>query len=191
MGQQQVKIRDRVYGVENEFGVLFVFPNGEMLGSAYEEARGILETRMKRKGIRYGIIPLSQHRFTGVWFTNGGMVYIDGSLPEFASPECRRVRDAVAYNKAAEILACNIFAHSRDKNRIRIFKNNIGKKKNGEWQDGALLSRFETYGCHENYLLFRGELFSDNTLRVLMPFLGTRQMYDGAGWWTNPKKNEF
>ncbi len=191
MEQKQVKIKDRVCGIENELGVLFVFPDGKMVGSAYAEARDILIKRMKREAIRYGIIPLSQHRFIGVWFTNGGMVYIDGSHPEFASPECRRVKDAVAYNKAAEILACKIFAHSRDKNRIRIFKNNIGKKENREWQDGSLLSRFRTYGCHENYLLFRGELFSDNTLRVLMPFLGTRQMYDGAGWWTNPKKNEF
>ncbi len=112
---------------------------------------------------------------------NGARFYVDHAHPEFATPECTRLRDLIACDKAGERILMiareqlNKSLHQSE--QIHIFKNNSDHKGN-------------SYGCHENYLidtraferLFpQSSIFPEYTLKHLIPFLVTRQIYCGAG----------
>lgn len=112
---------------------------------------------------------------------NGARFYVDHAHPEFATPECATIRDLIACDKAGErILELSgkqlnlTFPRSE---RIQIFKNNTDYKGN-------------SYGCHENYLMdtraFQrlfpyASIFPEYTLKYVISFLITRQIYCGAG----------
>jgi proteasome accessory factor A len=98
---------------------------------------------------------------------NGARLYNDHGHPEYATPECRTLRDLVAHDRAGEriVLAC---ARARGPEvAVSIFKNN---------------SDFHgmSYGCHEGYLVKRDVPF-ESLLKGLLPFFVTRQIYAGAG----------
>jgi proteasome accessory factor A len=116
---------------------------------------------------------------------NGARLYNDHGHPEYATPECRRLRDLVAYDKAGEriVLACaRAVSDSRRRSsgasapdassdtfpgRVSLFKNNT---------DFHGMS----YGCHEGYLVPR-EIPFERLFHGLMPFFVTRQIFAGAG----------
>ena len=112
-----------------------------------------------------------------LWHSNGACTYIDtGEHPEHATPECRSVKDAVLYAKAGEILMNDIFNKPFvDGSRMILIKNNLGCDTFGE-VDGQ-------FGCHENYLMYRLDLNDIAKLKQFTPFLISRQIMDGAGWW--------
>jgi len=112
---------------------------------------------------------------------NGARFYVDHAHPEFATAECANLRELIACDKAGEqILRLSVERLNRSlpsRERIQIFKNNSDHKGN-------------SYGCHENYLmdakayqrLFpQACIFPEYTLKYLLPFLVTRQIYCGAG----------
>ena|SRR3989344_312943 len=96
---------------------------------------------------------------------NGGRYYVcvSGNHPEYATPECASVRDLVKYDKTGEVIAQALSP------KLELYKNNLGYR--GE----------ETFGCHENYLV-KEEIFNEEKLAPLIPFLVTRQIFAGAGW---------
>ena len=95
------------------------------------------------------------------FISNGARLYVDvGEHPEYATPECRDLRQLVAYDKAGELIALDAY-------RGRMFKNNTD-------------SMGHTYGCHENYLIDAVENI-DSLAPYLIPFLVTRQIFTGAG----------
>ncbi|MER3466741.1 MAG: hypothetical protein C4340_06485, partial [Armatimonadota bacterium] len=100
---------------------------------------------------------------------NGARFYNDHGHPEYATPECRRLLDIVAHDRAGErvVLAAARTYERETGNRVRLYKNNTDFH-------GA------SYGTHENYLVDRGVPF-DRLLRGVMPFLCVRQMLVGAG----------
>ncbi len=102
---------------------------------------------------------------------NGARLYVDHAHPEFSTPECSNVRDAVVYEKAGEqileLSRARAAALLAPGERLVIYKNNSDKKGN-------------SYGCHENYLMSRKTPF-DKIAREVMPFLVTRQVFTGAG----------
>ena len=100
---------------------------------------------------------------------NGARFYNDHGHPEYATPECRRLLDIVAHDRAGErIVLSAARAYERETgNRVRLYKNNTDFH-------GA------SYGTHENYLVSR-DLPVDRLLRGLVPFLCVRQMLVGAG----------
>jgi proteasome accessory factor A len=152
----------RIYGIENEYGVTFTL-NGQRRLSPDEVARYLF-----RRVVSWG-------RSSNVFLENGARLYLDvGSHPEYATPECDRIDDAVTHDKAGEWILSGLVRGAQqrlDEEGVRgevfLFKNNTDTAGN-------------SYGCHENYLTDR----TDEMTRfgeVLIPFLVSRQIYAGAG----------
>lgn len=100
---------------------------------------------------------------------NGGRFYNDHGHPEYATPECRSLKDLVAHDKAGEriVLATAQARSARLGVPIQVFKNNSDHY-------GA------SYGAHESYLV-RRDLSFETLFNGLMPMFVTRQVYAGAG----------
>lgn len=101
--------------------------------------------------------------------TNGARLYNDHGHPEYATPECRSLRDLVAHDRAGEriVLECARRRTEATGREVRLFKNNT---------DFHGMS----YGCHEGYLFDRGIPF-ERLFHGMLPFLVTRILYAGAG----------
>ena len=120
-----------------------------------------------------------------LWCPNGSKTYIDrGDHPEHSTAEARTIRDAVIHYKAGELLMNRIFASEHDP-YIQLFKNNVSYDP-GESGD------INSFACHENYLTAYLKVSSqdDPQYAAFMPFLATRQIFDGAGYW-NTEGNFF
>src|SRR5579862_5100435 len=102
--------------------------------------------------------------------SNGARYYNDHAHPEYATPECKRLRDIIAQDKAGERV---IEECVRRRNLhtsggvVKVYKNNtdfVG----------------HSYGSKDKYLMDRDIPF-DQVIRGLTPFLVTRQVIAGAG----------
>lgn len=152
----------RIYGLETEYGVTCTL-KGQRRLSPDEVARYLF-----RRVVSWG-------RSSNVFLANGARLYLDvGSHPEYATPECDSIADAVAHDKAGERILEQLLIGAEErmneegvKGTIHLFKNNTDSAGN-------------SYGCHENYLGTRAHEFSEYA-EVLIPFLVTRQIYSGAG----------
>ena len=152
----------RIFGLENEYGLIFS-PNGRVYLPMEKILGYIFE----------GLIPNSWP--SNAFLSNGARFYQDtGCHPEYSTPECDRLRDLVIHDKAGERLleTCLPLAEKRLREEglvgdIYIFKNNTDSMGN-------------TYGCHENYLMRRDLDFWKIT-EQLIPFFVTRQVFAGAG----------
>src|ERR1043166_8491107 len=152
----------RIFGIENEYGVTCTF-RGQRRLSPDEVARYLF-----RRVVHWG-------RSSNVFLENGARLYLDvGSHPEYATPECDRVEDLVAHDKAGErilealLAAAEVRLHEEGiSGDVYLFKNNTDSAGN-------------SYGCHENYLVARQGEFA-RIADVLIPFFVTRQIYAGAG----------
>lgn len=101
--------------------------------------------------------------------TNGARFYNDHAHPEYATPECLRLLDLIAHDKAGEriLLATTRAFHQKTGLTAHLYKNNSD-------HHGS------SYGCHESYLLKR-EVPFDALALAMVPFLTTRLLYAGAG----------
>lgn len=101
--------------------------------------------------------------------TNGARLYNDHAHPEYATPECRRLMDLIAYDKAGErvLLSCARTYREKIGAAVKLYKNNTD-------YHGS------SYGTHESYLL-RREVPFDRLASTMIPFLTTRMIYAGAG----------
>jgi len=152
----------RIYGLENEYGVTCTL-RGQRRLSPDEVARYLF-----RRVVSWG-------RSSNVFLDNGARLYLDvGSHPEYATPECDRIEDLVAHDKAGERILDHLVEGAEARLReegirgtVFLFKNNTDSAGN-------------SYGCHENYLTSRRDDFAHYT-EVLIPFLVSRQIYAGAG----------
>lgn len=162
-------IHKRIYGIENEFAVILQ----DSGGSWREAATG--DTHRQYTSDATSVCPHAQP--VRLWHTNGSCSYIDtGDHPEHATPECCLIKDAVLYAKAGELLMSGIFSKPFiNGSRIVLFKNNLGCDENGVVSG--------QYGCHENYLAHGLNLENGLIRKAFIPFLITRQIMDGAGWW--------
>ncbi len=152
----------RIFGLENEYGVTCML-QGQRRLSPDEVARYLF-----RRVVSWG-------RSSNVFLENGARLYLDvGSHPEYATPECDRIEDVVAHDKAGERILEGLVESAEERlaeegirGDIYLFKNNTDSAGN-------------SYGCHENYLLSRNKDFH-RTVDLLIPFLVTRQIFLGAG----------
>ena len=103
--------------------------------------------------------------------SNGARFYNDHAHPEYSTPECTRLRDIVAQDKAGERILSECVRRRNKKispeREVRLYKNNtdfIG----------------HSYGCHDNYLMSRSVPW-DRLVGDVIPFLVTRQIFAGAG----------
>ncbi|MEX2279393.1 MAG: Pup--protein ligase [Acidimicrobiia bacterium] len=152
----------RIFGLENEYGVTCTL-RGQRRLSPDEVARYLF-----RRVVSWG-------RSSNVFLENGARLYLDvGSHPEYATPECDKLEDVVAHDKAGERILESLVESAEQRleeegirGQIYLFKNNTDSAGN-------------SYGCHENYLVSRHKDFH-RTVDVLIPFLVTRQIFLGAG----------
>lgn len=152
----------RIFGLETEYGITCTL-KGQRRLTPDEVARYLF-----RSVVTWG-------RSSNVFMENGGRLYLDvGSHPEFATPECDSVIDAVRYERAGDEIMHDLVGKAEARLReegirgtVHLFKNNTDSAGN-------------SYGCHENYLLGRS---SDDALleSVFIPFLVSRQIVCGAG----------
>ena len=152
----------RIFGIENEYGVTCTF-DGQRRLTPDEVARYLF-----RKVVSWG-------RSSNVFLGNGSRLYLDvGSHPEYATPECDDVREAVIHDKAGERIIEGLVEEAQARlveegvdGKIFVFKNNTDSAGN-------------SYGCHENYLISRSGEFQQIS-DILIPFLVSRQITCGAG----------
>jgi len=100
---------------------------------------------------------------------NGARLYNDHAHPEYSTPECTRLADLVAHDKAGEriVLECARTFGAEKNIEVAVYKNNTDFH-------GA------SYGAHESLLLSR-DVPADDLIAILAPFLATRQVFAGAG----------
>ena len=103
--------------------------------------------------------------------TNGARYYVDHAHPEYSTPECSNVYEAILHDRAGEVvLARSVEAASRllpSGQSLMVLKNNSDRKGN-------------SYGTHENYLMDRSVPFG-RIVANIMPHFVSRQIFTGAG----------
>jgi proteasome accessory factor A len=127
------------------------------------DARGFLDAN--------ALPPSIEPQLLNAVLTNGGRYYVDHAHPEYSTPECATVKEALLYDKAGEAVLTLSMARSQKLlppgEEIVVYKNNSDGKNN-------------SYGCHENYLVSRTTPFVQ-FVDFLIPHLVTRQIFCGAG----------
>lgn len=118
--------------------------------------------------------------FSGSYLANGARLYVDGSHLEYSTPECLSPLQLIAYERAGERIAFEVF----DLENKTQFANADLLKRNCDYGSAS-------YACHENYLtsrrLFNVLLRDDNgsKLSAIRAFwvlhLISRQIFTGSG----------
>ena len=115
--------------------------------------------------------PFSFHEMkSDLVLPNGARFYNDHTHPEYSTPECRRLLDILAHDRAGERIAQRAAErrnHVLGGPHVQLYKNNTD-------------FHGHSYGCHDNYLLSRSIPFPSLTAGLL-PFLVSRQVIAGAG----------
>jgi proteasome accessory factor A len=155
-------MKRRIFGIETEYGLTCTL-HGQRRLSPDNVARYLFEK----------VIPGARN--ANVFLENGARLYLDtGFHPEYATPECDRIDDLVAHDKAGERIVEDLLHQAEKRLRedgisgsVLLFKNNTDSAGN-------------SYGCHENYLVTRDVSFQ-RLAEGLIPFFVTRQVFAGAG----------
>lgn len=110
-----------------------------------------------------------QAALTNILAPNGGRIYVDHAHPEYSSPETIDPFQALAYDRAGDLLMARASqeADLEGRGRLRLYKNNVDGK-------GA------SWGTHENYLMDRAVPFDQVAALMTIHFV-TRQIYTGSG----------
>lgn len=165
-------MQHRVVGLETEFGCLVRDPG---LGPYEEVVERVKDAVFRKK--RWGLLDLHTRDMyfepaeAGGFLINGGRLYIDavGSHLEYATPECRSLRDLIAYERAGQRLILKVLRELHWQEKVSFYNNSID-------HFGG-----HTFGCHENYSVNPESLSWRHALEKLVPFLVTRQIFAGAG----------
>ena len=163
-GQERNWVKRRIYGLENEYGII-----------CSADRRGGKALSIQNAVMYLFREIISGRMYPDVFLENGARFYQDiGCHPEYATPECDDVRELVMHDRAGERIIEYLASSAEDKmrqdgfmGRISVFKNNTDTPGN-------------TYGCHENYLMDRSIGFRQMATQ-LIPFFVTRQVFIGAG----------
>jgi proteasome accessory factor A len=162
-------VLDRIVGVETEYGLL---THAEQRSRAPERIAHRLRDFIFHEQ-HLGLIDLHHRDYDepvgNGGFTNAGRLYVDMGHLEYASPECATLADAVAYERAGDVIVQRALEAVGLADNASIIKNNIDHETDA------------TFGSHENYLVRRSFPFTREGLDQLVPFLVTRQIFAGAG----------
>jgi proteasome accessory factor A len=164
-------LQERIFGTESEYA-LFFHAEGQK-GLAWLGDEDFLEHLKAVTSLLPQALSTQGRPFAGEFLGNGGRFYLDrGGHPEYATPECRAVRDLVIHEKAGDHLAQALVESVRDllaaSGRpavLHLFKNNVDAFGN-------------SYGAHENYLVTPAVM---QRIPAILPFFVTRQIFTGAG----------
>ncbi len=162
---------ERIFGIETEFGTL-VDPGFGSPERAVEEIKDHVFFDLK-----LGVIDLHardevfEPAESGGFLLNGGRLYIDavGSHLEYATAECRRLKDIVANDRAGQRQIVRAIKDLGLQDQVDVYNNSVD-------HFGG-----HTFGCHENYLVRMSEDFFSHKVLGLYAFLVTRQIFSGVG----------
>ena len=163
---------DRIFGVETEFGCLVA---DETLGSP----EGVVEVLKEYVfyELKLGAIDLHSRDDVfepaqcGGFLLNGARLYIDavGSHLEYATAECRSLKDLVANDRAGQRIIVRAIREVGLDDIVSVYNNSVD-------HFGG-----HTFGCHENYLVKSDAELMNESIHHLFPFLATRQIFAGVG----------
>lgn len=159
-----------LFGIETEYGLLY--HDAEDPYAAERLVHRVRDHLFEKRGV--GLVDL-HHRAhdeppgNGGFLLNGGRFYIDMGHIEYATPECTRLSEIVAFDRAGDVLLQEALKEMGLSEHASFIKNNI------DYETGA------TFGAHENYLVSRDFPFTQDGLGRLVPFLVTRQIFAGTG----------
>lgn len=164
-------MQERIFGTESEYALLFHTEGQKGLAGLGDEA--FLEHLKGVTPLLLQALAAQGQPLAGEFLGNGGRFYIDhGGHPEYATPECRSLRDLVVHEKAGDRLAQTLvesartfLAQSGRSECLHLFKNNVDAFGN-------------SYGAHENYLVTPAVM---PRIPAILPFFVTRQIFAGAG----------
>ncbi|MCB8933591.1 MAG: proteasome accessory factor PafA2 family protein [Fimbriimonadaceae bacterium] len=167
-----LKTQPRVFGVETEFGCLVA---DESLGGA-DAIVDVVKDFLFHE-LRLGAIDLHarddvfEPARNGGFLLNGGRLYVDavGSHLEYATAECRSLKDLIANDRAGQRLIVRAVREMGLRDDVQFYNNSVD-------HFGG-----HTFGCHENYLVRSDDDFLSAAVSLLVPFLVTRQIYAGVG----------
>jgi proteasome accessory factor A len=165
-------MENRIFGIETEFGC---FVRDESVGRPERVVEKVKDCVFYR--LRRGLIDLHSRDFAfepargGGFLVNGGRLYIDavGDHEEYATPECSRLADLVAHEKAGQRILNEALQALGWQDRVSFYNNAVD-------HFGG-----HTFGCHENYLVSIEDRYFLDSLYNLLPFLVTRQIFAGTG----------
>ena len=165
----------RVFGTECEYALFLQSP---YRGSGEKGAREVLHGKALAGHLEelsaFLVLALGNLNLplAGEFLGNGGRFYIDRGHPEYATPECRSVKDLVSHEKAGDRTVQRLIQEARllmaqkgIPGKLHAFKNNFDPYGN-------------SYGSHENYLVTPQAM---GNIQAIIPFLVTRQIFTGAG----------
>ena len=163
---------DRIFGVETEFGCLV---SDDSLGNS-EGMVEVLKDYLFGE-MRLGAIDLHarddvfEPSMSGGFLLNGSRLYIDavGSHLEYATAECRQLKDLVANDRAGQRQIVRAINDLSLADAVDVYNNSVD-------HFGG-----HTFGCHENYLIKADDDFLNSSVQMLYPFLVTRQIFAGVG----------
>ena len=161
---------NRIFGLETEYGLLVNQdrPDHSPAWFAHKIRDHLFHVQ------RQGLLDL-HHRGhdeppgNGGFLTNAGRIYLDMGHLEYASPECHSLSDAVATDRAGDLLLQRAITELGLADQASLIKNNVDHETDA------------TFGSHENYLVSRRFPFSRRGLAPLVTFLVTRQIFTGSG----------
>lgn len=161
---------NRIFGLETEYGLLIHedHPDHSPTWFAHRLRDQLFHVQ------RRGVLDL-HHRGhdeppgNGGFLANAGRIYLDMGHLEYASPECHSLTDAVASDRAGDLLLQHALEELGLSEQVSLIKNNIDHETDA------------TFGSHENYLVSRRFPFSRRGLAPLVAFLVTRQIFTGSG----------
>jgi proteasome accessory factor A len=163
---------ERIFGVETEFGCLVGDPEYGNPEAAVESIKDVIFRDMRLGALdlhaRDDVFEPAQ---SGGFLMNGARMYIDavGSHLEYATAECRQLKDLVANDRAGQRQIVRALRESGLDGLVDIYNNSVD-------HFGG-----HTFGCHENYLVRADEDFLNTSVHWLYPFLVTRQIFAGVG----------
>ena len=163
---------DRIFGVETEFGCLVA---DDIIGTPEVAVETIKDYLFGQ--LRLGAIDLHarddvfEPAQSGGFLMNGARLYIDavGSHLEYATAECRQLKDLVANDRAGQRQIVRAINELGFEDAVSIYNNSVD-------HFGG-----HTFGCHENYLVRGDDDFLNSSVQMLYPFLVTRQIFSGVG----------
>jgi proteasome accessory factor A len=163
---------ERIFGVETEFGCLVA---DEQLGPT-EGVVEVIKDHLFHE-LKLGAIDIHarddvfEPAQSGGFLMNGARLYIDavGSHLEYATAECRQLKDLVANDRAGQRQIVRAIRDIGLDDVVSIYNNSVD-------HFGG-----HTFGCHENYLVKADDDFLNTSVPMLYPFLVTRQIFAGVG----------
>jgi proteasome accessory factor A len=177
----------KVCGIETEYGILLsgaeVDPitASSLIVSAYKDSSWAFASfdashespSRDIRGVNLDdyLDPVIDTKMINTVLSNGARYYVDHAHPEYSSPECATIYDAVLFDVAGEFILRESMNKANERLphgiRIDLYKNNSDGKGN-------------SYGCHENYLIDRQLPFAKLAAYITTHFV-TRQIFCGSG----------